>query len=85
MKPDIHPEYRPVVFRDTSNEFSFLTRSTIQSSQTVQWEDGNEYPVVNLEISSASHPFYTGKQMLIDTAGRVERFKQRYGTPQAGK
>jgi large subunit ribosomal protein L31 len=85
VKPDIHPEYRPVVFRDTSNEFSFLTRSTIQSSQTVQWEDGNEYPVVNLEISSASHPFYTGKQMLIDTAGRVERFKQRYGTPQAGK
>ena len=85
MKPDIHPEYRPVVFRDTSNNFAFLTRSTIQSSQTTVWEDGNEYPVVNLEISSASHPFYTGKQMLVDTAGRVERFKQRYGTPQAGK
>lgn len=85
MKPDIHPEYRPVVFRDTSNDFTFLTRSTIRSSQTIQWEDGNEYPVVNLEISSASHPFYTGKQMLIDTAGRVERFKQRYGTSQAGK
>lgn len=80
VKPDIHPEYRPVVFRDSASDFAFLTRSTIQSSQTIQWEDGNEYPVVNLEISSASHPFYTGRQMLVDTAGRVERFRQRYGS-----
>lgn len=80
MKPDIHPEYREVIFRDSSNGFAFLTRSTIESSNTMEWEDGKEYPVVSLEISSASHPFYTGKQMLLDTAGRVERFRQRYGS-----
>lgn len=79
MKPDIHPEYREVVFRDTSTDWSFKTRSAVRSSQTTVWEDGKEYPVVNLEITSSSHPFYTGKQMLVDTAGRVERFRQRYG------
>jgi len=78
MKPKIHPEYGPVVFRDTATDTMFLTRSTMRSSEMVQWEDGNEYPVVNLEISSASHPYYTGKQQLVDTAGRVERFRQRY-------
>ncbi len=85
VKPDIHPEYRPVIFRDSSNGFAFLTRSTIQSSNTMEWEDGEEYPVVSLEISSASHPFYTGKQMLLDTAGRVERFRQRYASSEEQK
>lgn len=85
MKPDIHPEYREVVFRDMSNDFSFKTKSTVKSSQTIVWQDGKEYPVVNVEISSASHPFYTGKQMLVDTAGRVERFRQRYGGGQPAK
>ncbi|CAN5196237.1 type B 50S ribosomal protein L31 [soil metagenome] len=85
MKPDIHPEYREVIFRDSSNGFAFLTRSTIASSNTMEWEDGKEYPVVSLEISSASHPFYTGKQMLLDTAGRVERFRQRYGSSEEQK
>jgi large subunit ribosomal protein L31 len=78
MKKGIHPDYRPVVFQDTSAGFSFLTRSTIRSTETVQWEDGNTYPLVKLEISSASHPFFTGKQKLLDTAGRVEKFKRKY-------
>ncbi len=67
------------MFRDASNGHAFLTRSTIKTERTIQWEDGNEYPLVNLEISAASHPFYTGTQRMLDTAGRVERFKQRYG------
>jgi len=75
---DIHPNYRPVVFRDTASGTMFLTRSTVATNQTVQYEDGNEYPVFDVEISSASHPFYTGKQKLVDTAGRVERFRKRY-------
>jgi large subunit ribosomal protein L31 len=79
MKPGIHPEYGYVVFRDASNGRAFLTRSTIKSDRTITWEDGNEYPLVNLEISSTSHPFYTGTQRMVDTAGRVERFEQRYG------
>jgi len=78
MKAGIHPEYRPVVFQDPSANFAFLTRSTIQTEKTIKWEDGNEYPLVTLEISSASHPFYTGTQKLIDTAGRVERFEKRF-------
>lgn len=78
MKPDIHPEYRDVVFQDTSCDFSFLTRSTIKTSETVQWEDGNEYPLVKVEISSASHPFYTGQHKIVDSGGRVDRFKRRY-------
>ena len=81
MKPDIHPEYRPVVFKDAASDFQFLTRSTVKSRETVTWEDGNEYPLVTLEISSASHPFFTGKQKLVDTAGRIERFRRRYGLP----
>lgn len=80
MKPDIHPAYRPVVFRDRAAEFSFLTRSTATSDNTVEWTDGNTYPVIDVEISSASHPFYTGKGRVVDTAGRVERFQRRYGT-----
>lgn len=79
MKPGIHPEYRPVVFRDRSADFAFLTRSTATSDRTVEWEDGNTYPVIDVEISSASHPFYTGTQRVLDTAGRVERFERRYG------
>jgi large subunit ribosomal protein L31 len=81
MKPGIHPTYAPVVFRDRSAGVSFLTRSTLQPSTTVVWEDGSTYPVVDVEISSASHPFYTGSARVIDTAGRVERFRQRYGDP----
>ena len=81
MKKDIHPEYKEVVFRDEDADFAFLTRSTIKTSETITWEDGKEYPLVKLEISSASHPFFTGKQKLVDSTGRVERFKQRYGSP----
>ncbi|GHB02041.1 MULTISPECIES: type B 50S ribosomal protein L31 [Streptomyces] len=79
MKPGTHPAYRPVVFRDKTADFSFLTRSTLTSDRTVEWEDGNTYPVVDVEISSASHPFYTGTARVLDTAGRVERFERRYG------
>ena len=78
MKKDIHPEYREVVFLDTSSDFKFLTRSTIQTSDTIKWEDGNEYPLVKVEVSSASHPFYTGKKLFVDTAGRVEKFNKKY-------
>ena len=79
MKKAIHPDYRPVVFRDKSAGFSFLTGSTRESAETVTWKDGNTYPVVDVEISSASHPFYTGQQRVMDTQGRVEKFKKRYG------
>lgn len=79
MKPSIHPDYRPVVFRDASADFSFLTRSTATSGRTITWTDGQEYPVIDVEVSSASHPFYTGQSKVLDTAGRVERFRRRYG------
>jgi large subunit ribosomal protein L31 len=79
MKSGIHPDYHPVVFRDRAGDFAFLTRSTLTSERTVEWEDGNTYPVIDVEISSASHPFYTGSQRVVDTAGRVERFQRRYG------
>jgi large subunit ribosomal protein L31 len=79
MKDGIHPNYRFVVFKDISTDWAFLTRSAINTPDTIQWEDGNEYPLVKLEISSNSHPFFTGKQKLIDTAGRVDRFYTRYG------
>ncbi|WNI21475.1 type B 50S ribosomal protein L31 [Streptomyces sp. ITFR-16] len=79
MKPGIHPAYRPVVFRDKAGDFAILTRSTMTSDKTVEWEDGRTYPVVDVEISSASHPFYTGTARVLDTAGRVERFERRYG------
>lgn len=78
MKNGVHPDYRPVVFRDRSANFAFLTRSTATSTQTIEWEDGRTYPVIDVDISSASHPFYTGRQRLVDTAGRVEKFNQRY-------
>ena len=79
MKPGIHPDYGYVVFRDKSADFAFLTRSTATSGQTIEWSDGSTYPVIDVEISSASHPFYTGRQKVLDTAGRVARFEQRYG------
>lgn len=79
MKKDIHPQYRPVVFKDMGGDFAFLTRSTVESKETIQWEDGNEYPLVKLEVTSATHPFYTGKQTIMDTTGKIERFRMRYG------
>lgn len=79
MKKGIHPEYRLVVFQDSSSGFKFITRSTMNSNETIKWEDGNEYPVVKVEVSSASHPFYTGQKLFVDTAGRVEKFNKRYG------
>jgi len=79
MKPAIHPEnYRLVVFKDMSNDYSFLTKSCVETKETIKFEDGNEYPVVKLEISHMSHPFYTGKVKLVDTAGRVDKFRSRY-------
>ncbi|MCG2622094.1 type B 50S ribosomal protein L31 [Arthrobacter sp. I2-34] len=78
MKSDIHPAYNPVVFRDLASGVSFLTRSTASSDKTVEWEDGNTYPLIEVEISSESHPFYTGKQRILDSAGRVERFNARF-------
>ena len=79
MKKAIHPkEYRQVVFKDTSNDFMFLTRSAASSKETVLWEDGKEYPLIKTEISSASHPIFTGQEKLIDTAGRIDRFNRRY-------
>ena len=77
MKKDIHPDYREVVFLDTSSESTFITRSTISTNDTIDL-DGKTYPLVKIEVSSASHPFYTGKKLFVDTAGRVEKFNQRY-------
>ena len=80
MKKGIHPKnYRFVVFKDFSCDYAFLTRSTVETQETIVWEDGKEYPLVKLEISSASHPFFTGKMKFIDTAGRIEKFQKRYG------
>jgi large subunit ribosomal protein L31 len=81
MKKGIHPQYRPVVFKDFSCDFAILTRSTIKTTETIEWEDGKSYPLIRLEISSGSHPFFTGKQKLLDTAGRVEKFMKKYGKP----
>ncbi|MDX5419646.1 MAG: type B 50S ribosomal protein L31 [Hymenobacteraceae bacterium] len=78
MKKGIHPEYREVVFQDMTSDFKFITRSTMTSDETITMEDGKEYPVIKVEVSSASHPFYTGKNIFVDTAGRVERFNTRY-------
>jgi large subunit ribosomal protein L31 len=79
MKSGIHPDYNEVVFQDISSDFSFLTRSTIKSKETIKWEDGKEYALIKVEVSSASHPFYTGKHKMLDSGGRVDRFKKRYG------
>ncbi|WP_329171432.1 MULTISPECIES: type B 50S ribosomal protein L31 [unclassified Streptomyces] len=80
MKHGIHPTSRPVVYRDKAADLAFLTRSTATGDHTVVWTDGSTYPVIDVEISSASHPFYTGRARELDTAGRVERFRRRYGT-----
>ena len=78
MKKDIHPDYHPVVFMDTSTGTKFLTRTTLTSKESIQWDDGKEYPLVKVDISSASHPYYTGKMKFVDSAGRVEKFQKKY-------
>ena len=78
MKAGIHPDYREVVFQDMTSGFTFLTRSTASSKETITWEDGNEYPVIKLDITSESHPFYTGKQSVNTSAGQVDKFIKRY-------
>jgi len=78
MKSEIHPKYQEVVFQDVTTDFAFLTRSTMTSKEKVKWEDGKEYPVIKVDISSASHPFYTGKHKISDVGGRVDKFRRRY-------
>ena len=78
MRKGIHPEYRPVVFSDPGADFAFITRSTIQTNDTIEWTDGNTYPLKKVEISAASHPFFTGQMKIVDTAGRVDRYNRRY-------
>ena len=78
MKAGIHPEYREVVFQDMSSDFAFLTRSTIESKETVKWEDGKEYPLIKMEISAYSHPYFTGKMKFVDTAGRIDKFNKKF-------
>jgi large subunit ribosomal protein L31 len=86
MKKGIHPEnYRLVVFKDMSNDYMFLGKSCAATKDTVKWEDGNEYPLIKLDISHTSHPFYTGKMMLVDTAGRVDKFNKRFAKHQEKK
>jgi len=79
MKKDIHPNYRQVVFQDVSSDFKMLTGSTMETRETTKWTDGKEYPFIKVDISSASHPFYTGTQKIMDTEGRVDRFNKKYG------
>ncbi|MCD9027091.1 type B 50S ribosomal protein L31 [Luteimonas sp. BDR2-5] len=80
MKADIHPNYSEVVFQDVTSDFKFLTRSTLAATakEKIQWEDGNEYPLIKIDVSSATHPFYTGQNKIIDTSGRVDKFRKRY-------
>ena len=85
MKKDIHPDYKEVVFQDVQSDFKFQTKSTMSSDETIKWEDGKEYPLIKVEVSSASHPFYTGKKIFVDTAGRVEKFNQKYKAKQSVK
>ncbi|MFQ3650435.1 MAG: type B 50S ribosomal protein L31 [Gemmataceae bacterium] len=84
MKKDIHPNYREVIFVDTAANFAFKTRSTVKTNETIVWEDGKTYPVVKLDISAASHPFYTGKMKMLDTAGRIDRFKKKFSNYKKG-
>ena len=80
VKTDIHPDYHPVIFLDSSCDFKILSASTMSSEETMEWEDGGSYPVIRVEVSSASHPFYTGKrQQVLDRGGRIEQFQRRYG------
>lgn len=85
MKSGIHPDYHEVVFLDTSTGYKFLTRTTLSSKEKVKWEDGKEYPLVRVDISSASHPYYTGKMKYVDSAGRVEKFQKKYKWDQRNK
>ena len=86
MKKDLHPSnYRMVVFQDLNNDFKLLTRSTVAATDTVKWEDGNEYPLIKVHITSTSHPFFTGEEKIIDTEGRVDRFKNRAAAAEARK
>jgi large subunit ribosomal protein L31 len=78
MKKNLHPTVRQVVFKDASSDFSFLGTSTMDSKETIKWEDGKSYPLIKIEISSASHPYFTGKQHVLDTGGRIDRFKNKY-------
>ncbi|MDX2188256.1 MAG: type B 50S ribosomal protein L31 [Bacteroidota bacterium] len=78
MKKNIHPKYEYVVFQDLASEFKFLTKSTMSSKEQIKWTDGNTYPLIKVEVTSASHPFYTGQKLFVDTAGRVEKFNKRY-------
>ena len=78
MKAGIHPDYREVVFQDVTSDFKILTRSTMSSKDTIKWEDGNEYPLIKVEVSSSTHPFYTGQNKIMDTTGRVDKFRKRY-------
>lgn len=79
MKKEIHPQYREVVFQDVSTDFSFLTRSSVETDETITWQDGKEYPLVKVEVSSRSHPFFTGKQRVVQSGGQVDRFRKRFG------
>jgi len=79
MKSGIHPKYREVVFQDLASDLIILTRSTVETKETIKWQDGKEYPLVKVDISSASHPFYTGKHKVLDSGGRVDKFKKKYG------
>jgi large subunit ribosomal protein L31 len=79
MRPDIHPTYQPVVYQDRATGDAFLTRSTATSRETVEWEDGNTYPVIRVDITAYSHPFWTGAARVLDSAGAVEKFRRRYG------
>jgi large subunit ribosomal protein L31 len=87
MKAEIHPSYKEVIFFDSSCDFKFLTKTTaeIKGKETMKWTDGKDYPVIRIEVSSESHPFYTGKHKIMDTAGRIDKFKQRYSKTSAGK
>ena len=85
MKKDIHPNYREVVFLDVSIDYSFMTKSTVRTSDTIKWKDGKDYPLYKLDTSSESHPFYTGTQKMVDTAGRVEKFRQKFGSKKGTK
>jgi large subunit ribosomal protein L31 len=84
MKSDIHPDYREVIFKDKTADFAILTRSTIRTNEKLEWTDGKEYPVYYVDISSASHPFYTGRQTFVDSLGRVEKFRKKFGEKYEG-
>ena len=85
MKKDIHPNYREVVFLDVSIDYSFMTKSTVRTCDTIKWKDGKDYALYKLDTSSESHPFYTGTQKMVDTAGRVEKFRQKFGSKKGTK